>query len=75
MRQPEALVAQLAHATRGGNDLRLRLVPVAADLYEAELPPLAPGRWRLSIEDPRREWRLAGDWAGGSGPFTLGATR
>ena len=64
MRQPEALVVQLAHATRGGNDLRLRLVPVAADLYDAELPPLAPGRWRLSIEDPRREWRLGGRLGG-----------
>ena len=75
MRQPEALFAQLAHATRAGNDLRLRLAPAAADLYEAELPRLPAGRWHLSIEDPRREWRVAGDWSGAYEPFTLEATR
>ena len=55
---PEALSLQLAHATRAGNDLRLRLAPVGAGLYEAALPPLPPGRWRLILEDPRGEWRL-----------------
>jgi len=75
MRPPEALFAQLAHATRAGNDLRLRLAPAGANLYEAELPALPAGRWRLSIEDPRREWRVAGDWPDASEPFTLAATR
>jgi len=75
MLQPEALFAQLAHATRAGNDLRLRLAPAGANVYEAALPPLSAGRWRLSIEDPRREWRVAGDWPDASAPFTLTATR
>ena len=55
---PEALFAQLAHATRAGHDQRLRLARVAPDLYEAELPALPAGRWRLVVEDPRREWRI-----------------
>ena len=55
---PEALFAQLAHATRAGFDQRLRLARSAPGLYEAELPPLAAGRWRVVLEDPRREWRL-----------------
>jgi hypothetical protein len=55
---PEALFAQLAHATRAGHDVRLRLAPVAAGVYEAELPPLPAGRWRVALEDPRREWRV-----------------
>ena len=57
---PEALFAHLAHATRAGNDQRLRLRRVeGATTYEAELPPLPAGRWRIVIEDPRGRWRLA----------------
>jgi hypothetical protein len=55
---PEALFAQLAHATRAGHDQRLRLARVAPGLYEAELPVLPAGRWRLVLEDPRSEWRV-----------------
>ncbi len=55
---PEALFAQLVHATRAGHDQRLRLPRVAAGIYEAELPGLPAGRWRLILEDPRREWRI-----------------
>jgi hypothetical protein len=56
---PEALFVQLAHATRAGHDQRLRLAPVQDGVYEAELAPLAAGRWRAVIEDPRARWRLA----------------
>ena len=55
---PEAVFAQLAHATRAGFDQRLRLAPSAPGVYQAELPPLAAGRWRVVLEDPRREWRV-----------------
>ena len=55
---PQALFAQLAHATRAGHDVRLRLAPVAPGLYEAELPLLPAGRWSVVLEDPRREWRV-----------------
>ena len=56
--RPDALFLQLAHATRAGNDLRLRLTPAGDGLYEAALPALAPGHWRLILEDPRGEWRI-----------------
>ncbi|TAK86818.1 MAG: hypothetical protein EPO20_06210 [Betaproteobacteria bacterium] len=55
---PEALFAQLVHATRAGYDQRLRLAPAGAGVYEAELPPLPPGHWRIVIEDPRATWRI-----------------
>jgi hypothetical protein len=58
---PEALLAHLAHATRAGYDRRLRLARTAAGVYEAGLPPLAPGRWRISLEDPQGRWRIARD--------------
>lgn len=55
---PEALFAHLAHATRSGHDQRLRLAPAGGGVYEAELPPLPAGRWRIAIEDPRATWRI-----------------
>ncbi len=55
---PEALFARLVHATRSGNDQRLRLVRAGGSVYQAELPALAEGRWRLVLEDPRGEWRI-----------------
>ncbi|MBI4124014.1 MAG: FixH family protein [Betaproteobacteria bacterium] len=56
--KPEALLVHLAHATRAGHDLRLRLAPAGAGLYQAELPPLPAGRWRIVVEDPRSSWRI-----------------
>lgn len=55
---PQALFVHLAHATRAGHDMRLRLAPTQRNFYETALPPLAPGRWRVVIEDPRGTWRI-----------------
>lgn len=56
---PEALFAHLAHATRAGYDTRLRLARAGEGVYEAGLPELPPGRWRLALEDPQGRWRIA----------------
>lgn len=56
---PPALFVHLAHATRAGYDMRLRLAPVAPGSYEAELSDLPRGHWRIVIEDPRGTWRIA----------------
>jgi uncharacterized protein len=56
---PPALFAHLAHATRAGHDQRLRLIPAADGLYEAALPELPAGRWRIALEDPQGRWRIA----------------
>jgi uncharacterized protein len=55
---PPVVFAQLVHATRGGQDLRLRLVRAPNGVYETHLPPLAQGRWRVILEDPAAGWRL-----------------
>ena len=55
---PEAVFARLVHATRAGHDQRLRLARVAPGVYEAGLPVLPAGRWRIALEDPRGEWRV-----------------
>ena len=55
---PPALFVHLAHATRAGHDVRLRLTRAASGDYEAPLEPLPRGRWRIVIEDPRGAWRI-----------------
>ena len=56
---PPVLFVHLAHATRSGHDMRLRLTPVSPGAYEAGLSGLPRGRWRVVIEDPRGIWRIA----------------
>jgi hypothetical protein len=69
---PAALFVHLAHATRAGFDVTLRLARGADGSYRAALPPVLPaGHWHVSIEDPRRAWRVAGVWNGTQAPFML----
>lgn len=56
--KPDALFVHLAHATRAGHDMRLRLTATHAGSYAAPLPALPPGRWRIAIEEPRGAWRV-----------------
>ncbi len=56
---PPALFVQLLHATLAGHDMKLRLAPAAPGVYQAALPPLPPGHWRVVVEDARGEWRIA----------------
>lgn len=55
---PEVLFVHLAHGTRAGHDLRLRLARTNTGSYEAAIDSLPAGRWRIAIEDPRGEWRI-----------------
>ena len=55
---PQFLFLRLAHATRAGEDVRLRLERAPDGSYEAPLPALAPGARRLILEDARGEWRI-----------------
>ena len=55
---PRALFVHLAHATRAGHDVRLRLAPASPGVYEAALPVLPAGRWRIGIEDAQGAWRI-----------------
>jgi len=56
---PPVLFVHLAHATRAGYDMRLRLMPVGRGAYEAEIADLPRGHWLVVIEDPRGTWRIA----------------
>src|SRR6185436_3733558 len=56
--EPPVLFLSLVHATRAGNDVRLRLERGPDGGYAAPLPPLAAGHWRAVVDDPRGEWRI-----------------
>lgn len=60
--RPDVLVMRFNHSTRAGFDRVVMLKPTSGNTYEAELPPLAPGRWHVAIEDDRSSWRLTGEW-------------
>lgn len=74
---PETLKMTITHPTRSGHDQSLMLQrtdgPVAgAQTYAAGLPNGLSGRWRIGLEDDKRQWRLADDWSVDAQPiFTL----
>jgi hypothetical protein len=59
--EPPVLFLSLVHATRAGNDVRLRLQREADGSYGAALPPLPAGHWRAVVDDPHGEWRVVMD--------------
>ncbi len=59
---PGSIVVRFVHPTRAGEDREIVLTPVAPGWYQAALPELAQGRWRLHIEDAETSWRLTAVW-------------
>lgn len=57
---PDNLVMRWTHPTQAGADKTVALKKVKEGEYAADLPPLAVGRWNISIEDPAGEWRVGG---------------
>ena len=58
-----SLRLHLVHSTQPEKDIVLTLVPDTAGNLSAALSMLEQTRWRVLIENPAREWRLAGQWA------------
>lgn len=63
---PERLFLRFVHPTRSGADQSLELRRDASGYYTGSLTAPISGRWRVQIEDERREWRLAGEWKVGA---------
>ena len=64
---PETLRLSIVHPTRSGLDQSLTLLRADGSAngsvsYAAGLAVPLTGRWRIALEDDRREWRLADDW-------------
>lgn len=58
---PPALTLQLLHPTLPEKDLRLVLYPMADGRFSVAVPALDQARWRILIEDGKRNWRLHGN--------------
>lgn len=56
---PEIIVLTLIHPTRVGEDQSLTLAGHNG-VYVGALAPVAAGRWKVSIEDEPRKWRMNG---------------
>ena len=69
---PEVLNLRIVHPTRPGFDQKVVLRSEGGGVYTGALAPLQ-GRWHVTLEDDRQEWRLAGDWLTES-PAVLGLT-
>lgn len=57
MQLPDSLVVHFKHATRGGMDQAIALKHEGG-FYVGNLEELAPGKWRLALEDTDGVWRL-----------------
>jgi len=62
---------RLVHPTRVGQDQTVALAPGAGGVLDGELAPVAPGTWRLVLEDSAGTWRLAGEWRTADRQVTL----
>ncbi|RJG14946.1 FixH family protein [Massilia cavernae] len=53
---------RLAHSTLPQKDMVLEAVPGPGGRFSARLPVLEQARWRVVVEGPANDWRLAGSW-------------
>ncbi|MDS4014819.1 MAG: FixH family protein [Candidatus Accumulibacter sp.] len=67
-RLPVGLVLRIAHPTRPGLDQKIALHAEGGGVYSGALAPLH-GRWHITLEDDKQEWRLVGEWAVDMGPL------
>ena len=62
----------LHHPTRAGFDREFLLARTVDSSYTAAMPPIDASRWRMTLEDENRTWRLTGDWRAGEKNIELG---
>lgn len=59
---PGVLSLRVAHPTQAGADQIVSLQRQAEGVYAGQLETPLTGRWQVSLQDERREWRLTGEW-------------
>ena len=60
-RLPETLNMGITHPTRTGFDQKVTLRSEGGGVYAGGVMPFR-GRWHITLEDDRQEWRLMGAW-------------
>lgn len=70
---PETVVVRFIHPTRAGEDRSIVLGTIANGWYEGVMADMAPGRWRVQMEDDQGMWRLTGMWITNARAFALSA--
>ena len=56
------ILIRFAHATQPEKDIQLEAQPDQRGDFETALPALDLGRWGMTVESARRDWRLTGTW-------------
>lgn len=59
---PETVIVRLMHPTRSGIDQAIPLRRQGGGVYVGLAERPLSGRWQVSLEDEKREWRLTGEW-------------
>lgn len=59
---PQELRLKVLHPTRSGLDQEVMLKRQGEAWYTGKLSALEAARWRLTLEDAGRTWRLTGTW-------------
>lgn len=60
--QAAIIVIKLVHPTQPEKDLSLVTQPDRDGNFEVDLPMLELGRWQVTVENDRRDWRLKAAW-------------
>lgn len=59
---PEQLTLRIVHPTQAGFDQSVQMQQEGHGFYVGKLANNITGRWHVSLEEPKAQWRLMGDW-------------
>jgi hypothetical protein len=59
---PAEMSFRLSHPTRAGVDQVIALRSESTGYYSGEFTVPPTGRWHVSLEDDKHEWRMLGNW-------------
>ena len=60
--RPGSIRLRMSHPTIDHLDVIATLMPAGPNHYETRIPPIAPGRWYVQLEDDQALWRVKSTW-------------